>query len=250
MGKFYRSNLDNDQLEVRTTDIPVGKKVSPEVTSLLSNLNEAFKEPQYVRDGKQIIDKKTGLKFHIVIDAKTKEVSVCFYGLGMGKTTGNKGIKAALKDFLGGKPKAALLAREVGAKVQNICNDLGFTPVMVGHSHGGGLAQFAAASNGIKGVVFNSRPLGIGLKKMLMKEGKINNENNIYHFSGKGDPLTDNKFFNLLAKGIKKLAGQNAAIPQNIGHQYKMKQSGKENTAFARHNGYVAQIEKAAEGES
>lgn len=253
----YTSEMDPNTNAILTRNSV--EKTQSQAKKLKENLLNKFNTNDFIQQGKTFVHKKTGVKFHIVVNEEKKEVGVCFYGLGMGPATGNKGIKAALREFLGGKPKAAEVAKSIGEMVKNICKDYSdehnetFDAVMIGHSHGGGLAQYAAAANGVKGVVFNSRPLGAALRKQLIKEGKLENESNIYHFSSGGDFLTDNKFFNFLSKGIKKIAGRNALIPQNIGHQYKMEMGelshggGLIKGMLRKHNNYSDQIKNAAD---
>ena len=60
-------------------------------------------------------------------------------------------------------------AIEIGTLLKNATEGSEIKPVLLGHSHGGSLAQVAAISNGLKGVIFNSEPIGIAVKKAIDK---------------------------------------------------------------------------------
>lgn len=132
---------------------------------------------------------QTGTSFMVVIERRT--VSFCFGGLGSEKMIEESGSKkenkdlhskmgsasrgAALRDFVGGVPKAATQAMDIGVLLKTVSASNGFEPVVIGHSHGGGLAECAAAAGGIQGVVFNARPLGVGVRKAIAERQKTNN---------------------------------------------------------------------------
>lgn len=92
--------------------------------------------------------------------------------------------------------------------------------MVVGHSHGGGLAQCAAAANDIKGVVFNSRPMGAGIRRYIGQDNVAERAKNITAFSGQGDFLTGIGIVNFLAKGFERLTG--IPVPRTIGTGYNL----------------------------
>lgn len=148
---------------------------------------------------------ETGTILNLVYDLEKRELNVCFMGIGNSRLLNipkSQQIllditvtKSGLSNVLGTIPKATLEAMEIGRLIKNITKDANITPVMIGHSHGGMLAQAAAISNGLKGVIFNSEPLGIGIKNLIdLNIGKKNRKNNadqVIAFSTRGDWLTD-----------------------------------------------------------
>lgn len=146
-------------------------------------------------------NEKTGTSFFIVI--QDKQITACFGGLGseqgiqldqpkeekrLHAKMGKANTKAAIKDFLGFTPSAVKEAINIGTTLRGIAENSGFTPVVVGHSHGGGLAQCAASAAGIKGVVFNARPVGLGARKAIEEHRKgALVSNAITSFTTKGD---------------------------------------------------------------
>lgn len=153
----------------------------------------------------QFYDQRTGTIFTLVFDVEKKEVSVCFMGLG---SAANLQIPQADQERLnraaliqvafsvgGALPAAADLAMKIGDLLKKETTDTNIHPVMVGHSHGGALAQIAAIRHGLRAVVFNAEPIGIQAKKLIDKEiGKEKRQQyaaEVTAFSNKEDWLTD-----------------------------------------------------------
>lgn len=148
---------------------------------------------------------ETGTIFNLVYDHKQKEVIICFMGLGNGihvdttkeeqNNLNAKALKTVVQNTLGGVPLAITQAIQLGKLLKEITHETGFTPVMVGHSHGGSLAQAAAIGNGLKGIIFNPEPIGTGIKaiidKLIGKENRKIFAKQVIAFSVKGDWLTD-----------------------------------------------------------
>lgn len=170
---IYGKN-DPDLLLKNCTTEPT-QKIATDIENRLKGLG--FKHS----DNGMFYNPKTGTSFIVVIDKATKEISVCFGGLGsegnikdksahlLGARMGIANTSAATKDFLGGVPDAAKEAMQLGVFFREAAKGHGYKPVMVGHSHGGGLAACAADAAGIDGVIFNGRPVGAGVRKALEK---------------------------------------------------------------------------------
>ncbi len=199
---------------------------------------------------------KTGTIFTLFQDEKKSppEIGIAFWGLmnsehlkgessDIRKETSRASISAAVKECLGGVSEAAKEAMELGKILKDIAKEKGFTPVVVGHSHGGGLAQCAALSNGIKAFVFNSRPLGAGIRKMLGKEVIKQNADKVTVFSIEGDFLTQNKALNRLAIATESRLG--ISVARTVGKGYilpKPQIQGK--SLFKSHNRYLESIQQ------
>lgn len=181
----------------------------------------------------EFYDPKTGTIFHMVYDVSDRskpEVVLCFEGLGSEKAlevdrktkikVGIANSAAATREFMGGLPKASLQAMELGKLLKKECEKTNFKPVVVGHSHGGGIAQAAAAAAGIKGVVFNSRPLGVKVRRKIGKETLLKNSSDITAFAGKNDWLSRTKIFNKTASIARKAL--KIPLPRTIGKGYDL----------------------------
>lgn len=196
---------------------------------------------------------KTGTVMRIVIDPENKEICACFYGLRMGDDETRAKIKgrnvfAAMREFFGGIPEAATQAAAIGAAINEVAKEQGFTPVMVGHSHGGGLAQAAALPNDLKGVVFNSRPMGAGVRRFY-KNHLPSSAEKITAFTGKGDWLGGNRVMNSLSRFLERIG---ISAPRTIGHGYNLPHApGRENASGIHwlnydHNKFLKQLQQIA----
>lgn len=184
---------------------------------------------------------ETGTIFTIVYDTTDKqhpEIIFCFEGLGnegnlcpISKEkqkemeehkdqVGKESVKGAVADYFGGIPPSARQAMDLGKMLSTFGEENNITPVVVGHSHGGGLAQCAAAANGIKGVVFNSRPMGAGVRRYIGQKKIRENSENIIAFSGKGDFLSHNRALNVLGVLTERILG--FRIPRTVGKGYNL----------------------------
>ena len=89
--------------------------------------------------------------------------------------------------YLGFVPHLYSQAKDLVAAVGDLCGRENLSTA--GHSLGGGMAQYAALHNGVKGKCFNGSPLGFGLQKSL--GDKINDAGKlIEHVSMRGDWLS------------------------------------------------------------
>lgn len=166
---------------------------------------------------------KTGTVIRLVLDPEKKEISACFYGLKQGDPETRAKIKgrnvfAAMREFFGGVPEAATQAAAIGAAIKEVAAEMGFNAVMIGHSHGGGLAQAAALPNDLKAVVFNSRPMGAGVRR-LYQDKLPTSADKITAFSGKGDWLGGNRVMNSLSRFLERIG---ITAPRTIGQGYNL----------------------------
>lgn len=200
-------------------------KLPSELKESMENFKNQMKELGFQTDKNGIFfDPKTGNLFNLAFSPSKKEVLVFFGGLGSsdilkftnqqireGLTPEDVNISAvggAIGDFIGKVQPSALQAIEVGKALKNALKDsLDYTPTIVGHSHGGGLAQVAALANDMKGVIFNSRPMGAGIRRFIGQDKIAENSKNITAFSIKGDSLTGNKCINVLSIAFERLTG-------------------------------------------
>ncbi|HEV8053115.1 MAG TPA: hypothetical protein VGP47_11525 [Parachlamydiaceae bacterium] len=177
------------------------------------------------------------------------ELVFCFPGIGNEEVIQNEGLKAfqiakgedpVLDDsdllvltrilsigveHLGGLSFAATQAIELGKMVKEATKESGLTPVMVGHSHGGATAQCAAVANGLKAVVFNSRPMGAGTRRYIGQSTVAENASKITAFSGKDDWLSGNKALNVLSVLFERVTG--IPVPRTVGVGYHLPELGE-----------------------
>lgn len=98
---------------------------------------------------------------------------------------------AAISEVFGQIPTSIPQAIEIGKILKEFSGKgTHLTPIIVGHSHGGGLAQTASIANGLKGIIFNSRPIGNATKHLISQEIINENSKKVTAFSVKGDWLT------------------------------------------------------------
>ncbi len=175
-------------------------------------------------------DTKTGTIFNLVYNQDKKEIVLFFQGMGhhenlkpygnvkdIKEKVGAECFKAAGADWSGGIPPSSRQAIEIGRILKDATDKTDMTPVVSGHSHGGGLAQIAAASYGHKAVVFNSRPIGAStLRYMRHFFSVTENAEKITIFSGKGDWLSGSKCVNALAAAFERLIG--IPVPRSVGN--------------------------------
>lgn len=196
-------------------------------------------------------DVRTGTMFNLIFDKdpfapdKPHEIVVCIMGLGNDDhlrisddekmQLRKESIKAAGADWFGGIPPSARQAIEIGKILKECTANSKLNPVMVGHSHGGALAQTGAVANGIKGVAFNSRPMGAGTRRYIGQTKIAENAGNITVFSGKGDWLSGTKVINFLSVIFERLTG--IPVPRSVGTGYHMPNLEGE-SKFANHVGF------------
>lgn len=174
---------------------------------LLNNVANGIKELGFnVDEDGHFYDVKTGTIFNLVFDKDNNELNVCFLGSGNEHVIKDvsesdrhavlwNGIKAIGYNVVGGCPDAMTQAMKIGELLKAQTEKSDIKPILVGHSHGGALAQAAAIKNGLKAVVFNAEPLGVGVKRAIDasigKEVRKANTNQVTAFSSKGDWLSD-----------------------------------------------------------
>lgn len=195
-------------------------------------MNELQKLGFEVDSDGNFYDTKTGTMFNLVLDRQKEphEIIVSFMGLGNEENLSieqgikdqlsKEGKKAAGADWFGGIPPSARQAIEIGRVLKDLTANSPLVPVMVGHSHGGALAQTGAVANGIKGVAFNSRPMGAGVRRFIGQSKIAENAGKITVFSGKGDWLSANRAINLLSVLFERLTG--IPVPRSIGTGYNL----------------------------
>lgn len=201
-------------------------------------IDEKLKGMDFKRDKKgSYYNTKTGTMLNLSLDKDKKEIVVCFWGLGNenpdeentrlclyqkdaadeSKITKASNLSVVLEST-GHIGAAGLEAMKIGEMLKNETSKVGLTPVVVGHSHGGGLAQCAALANGIKTIVFNSRPMGAGMRRLIGQDKIAKNAENITVFSVKGDWLTGTKILNKLSVIYERLTG--VVTPRTAGKGY------------------------------
>lgn len=212
--------------------------IDPGVKDKFESLDKAFREKGFEQDAEgNYFHRETGNMFNFVYDSDKEEFIVCFWGLGneanldlshKGETEaaeirskiGRASLKTIALEFIGGIEDSALQAMEIGKILKDVTKGSSITPVVIGHSHGGGLAQCAAADNGLKAVVFNPRPMGASMRHLIGQSKVAKNAKNIIAFSGEGDFLTSNRFINALAIAFERLTG--IPVPRSIGQGFKL----------------------------
>lgn len=215
-------------------------KIPEAYANTLQSIDRKLKEMGFqVDEWGNYYNKQTGSMFNLIFDKEKKEVIVGFMGLGNHNLleidpreksqVGKEMVKGAAADWLGGIPPSARQAIEIGRMLKETTAGTEITPVMVGHSHGGGLAQTGAVANGIKAVVFNPRPIGAGTRRYIGQSVIAENADKVTVFSGKGDWLTGMKVVNALASIFERLTG--IMVPRSVGTTYLLPKIPKENMA-------------------
>jgi len=226
--------------DVGTAKAVLTSKCSEAMKPLLDNIKSlGFEQDELTGI---FYSKETGTCFRLMLDETKNELVVCFRGLGhegdmsleqggglpksVTKEIAAKATSSAKSDFFGGVNKAALQVIELGKVVKEAAgkmkgsNEEPYTAKMAGHSHGGGLAQTAAAANGLHGIVFNARPMGPGVRMHIGQSEVAKNSEKIVAFSGEGDYLSACTSLNVLAKITERLTG--FVLPRTVGKEYHL----------------------------
>lgn len=224
---MYRNNLGNAEPVSSRSMVqnPQIKQMQPMLDRLKSIGFEENKETGI------FFHRETGSCFTLVHDNTKNELVLCFQGLGHEGDVQGKDKEAvgglmfashlsAVTDFFGGVNKSALQAMDLGKILKEESSKLGVTPKVVGHSHGGGLAQAAALANGLEAVVFNSRPMGAGVRRYIGQSTVAKNADKIIAFSGKGDYLSSCTSLNVLAKVMERVTGM--VLPRTVGREFDL----------------------------
>lgn len=146
---------------------------------------------------------ETGTIFNLVFDHYKNEVIIAFVGLNQHdhllateeekEAVRDGSFRTVLQDFRGSLPAAVLQCIAMGRMMKEVVADTDIKPVMIGHSHGGGLAQASAIANNLQGVIFNSRSLGVATRALIGENVIQANAKKITAFSVRGDWLTEAK---------------------------------------------------------
>ncbi len=173
---------------------------------------------------------ETGNTFNLIYDRERNEIIVCFMGIGnhthfsiSGKDQERVGSAAGCAiavDWMGGIPASTKQAIKIGRILKKATKRTELTPVLVGHSHGGGMAQAGAVANGIKGIAFNSRPMGAGVRRYIGQARIAKNAKYVTTFSGRGDWLSGNRLINTLAILFERITG--IPVPRSVGIGYHL----------------------------
>lgn len=197
--------------------------------NIVKNIETKFEKIGFKVDKRgNYYNTKTGNMFNLVYDNKKNEIVVCFMGLGNhvnlsitdqeSKDISDASIFTAAADWLGAIPAATKEAIKIGSILKKATKGSDITPVLVGHSHGAGMSQAGAAANGIKGIAFNSRPMGAGTRRYIGQSRIAKNAKHITTFSGKGDWLSGNRVINTLGIIFERVTG--IAVQRSIGTGY------------------------------
>ncbi|MFI5343535.1 MAG: hypothetical protein ACHQUC_04870 [Chlamydiales bacterium] len=237
-GFMYDQSLETDWYNQVTSDIAwEGTKVmssdpaEEENNGRFSEVVDEIKKLGFKEDSMgQFYDAETGNMFTLVHDEANKELVICFMGFGNEvrfdidreeqKKMGNSAVESAKYEMLGGVTDAAVQGIKLGEILKEHAGKLGLTPVAVGHSHGAGIAQCAAVANGIKGVNFNSRPMGAGVRRYIGQSKIAKNAKHITTFSGQKDWLSHTRGLNVLGVLIERLFG--IVVPRSVGKGYDL----------------------------
>jgi hypothetical protein len=227
--------VPNDLEGIKSEDL-VRYNLTDKHVEIINQIQNKLLEMGFEKDAKgNFYDVKTGTSFNLICNGdqkngKAPEIVICFMGLGNHNffeiTDEDKALiqkeslKAAGADWFGGIPPSARQAIEMGKVLKELTEGSGLNPVMVGHSHGGGLAQTGAVANGIKGVAFNSRPMGAGTRRYIGQSKIAKNAESITVFSGKGDWLSGTKVINVLSVIFERLTG--IPVPRSVGTGYHL----------------------------
>lgn len=163
------------------------KKLFQDIKSLCSD--KAYISPSGV-----IVDPASGLRAAVTKDpAQPEKYIISFGSTGSAESSDDGALlclkqnNANIRQYLGFVPTVYEQAKQLTSAVVNLCGKENVSTT--GHSLGGGLAQFAALHNGVKGLCLNGSPLGVGLQKNL--GDKLSNAGQlISHVSMRGDWLS------------------------------------------------------------
>lgn len=227
-------SLDHQYEKKLPENFPLGK-----FKNAALNIEAQLKELGFKRDEEGIYyHLNTGTMLNLSFDQDKNEILVCFWGIGnqnrlraasdeqfdeIGNNQTNillQNISEAVGDVVGLIQPSAIQAIKIGEILKNAANKEGLNPVATGHSHGGGLAQCAVLANGIKGVVFNSRALGPGIRRFIGQDKVFQNAKDLTNFSIKGDWVSGNKLLNFLAAAFERITG--IPLAHTVGQTYQL----------------------------
>ncbi len=220
----------------RYNDIYVGRNYNPplntdpEMEASFNNLRLSiaqlgFKEGDY---SNCFYSEKTGTCIRLNYDMEERTIVIGIMGLGNEeKATLNETDADALAwssargtahNFIGGINANVTEAIELGKALKEACNGSSIKPVIAGHSHGGMLAQCAAVANGLEASVFNSEPMGAGVRRYIRSNvgntAFAENAEKITAFSVKGEWLGGTRIFNILSVLAERILG--IPVPRTV----------------------------------
>ncbi len=213
-----RSGEDEKALSRR--DLPEDtKKLFLQLKSELSDIGFL---PADGNTDKGFYHKESGSRIAVMCSRDGKELSIFIQGLQDPKAKGFfPRLKQVLSESVGGKPPSTDLCLKMGKVLEKLKNEnSNKTFSVVGHSHGGNLAQIVALTAGIKGVCFNSRCISGKTQDLIGKENIAQNAGNITHFNKEGDWLTGTRAIRGLATVWAKITG--SAKAERFGTQFSL----------------------------
>lgn len=232
----WGSTFANDD-GIQTLDRSIDSKLKAPLKRMLHRLENMGYKQATISRLPTFYNSKTGIIFRLAYDSENQELSISFLGMGNEKLLRDKdhrpikGIKSkigkkqlnhVIRESFGGVPPSAIEAIKIGKILKTCAEEVKAAPVVTGHSHGGGLAQCAAIASGIKAVVFNSRPVGAGMRKYIARAiGKktfVMRTKEITSFSCKRDPLSGNRIFKAVAGAFEQTTG--IIVPRTLGKGY------------------------------
>lgn len=234
-GIQFSFDLETERLKwwgISTLITSIQKNILLNITKSLLSIEMGFK----VDELGNFYHLTTGTIFNLIYDGKKKELSICFMGLDSAsrlKIPKNQqgkinaaAAKAAFFNSLGNVPEAVIQAIAIGDLIKKTIRGTDIQVVMIGHSYGGTLAQVAALSSGLKGVIFNAAPLGTGTKdkidELISKEKRKEYAQQIYAFSVKEDWLTDGLIGDFCRRG----RDLGLPVPTVMGRGYQLPKVG------------------------
>ena len=167
--------------------------LTPKETTLFNEIKSICSQRAYISPTGVIVDPNSGLRAAIV-KTENEDYIISFGSTGSRETTdeNKKGLfflqyVSNIDQYLGFEPNIYDQAKKLTAALAQMCGKDKVSTA--GHSLGGGLAQYAALHNGVKGKCFNGSPLGTGLQKRLGNKIQAAPEL-ISHISTRGDWLS------------------------------------------------------------
>lgn len=190
----------------------------------------------------------SGTIFNLIYDTERKEIIIGFMGLNQHsrlrvdeetqKKLSYSSYSEAARDWMGSVPSSVAQTILIGKILKKATQNTQLTPVVIGHSHGGGLAQTTALANDFKAVIFNPRPLGAGTRAAFEAIADINERiSKITAFCVKGDWLTDSPNINWVGSWAESLGMR---VPRIMGKTYYLPALEKEDA----HGSYYQAFEE------
>lgn len=130
----------------------------------------------------------------------------------------NSSAMGIAHNFIGGINANVTEAIELGKALKESCISPDIKPFIAGHSHGGMLAQSAAVANSLEASVFNSEPMGAGVRRYIRSnvgnKQFHQNAEKITAFSVQGEWLGGTRIFNILSVLAERILG--IPVPRTV----------------------------------